>query len=218
LLRIAATGQDDRGQRGRGDDHGRDARGHPVPFPAVARLRRNERERRQRLDGLDLEQPHRLLEPLQPHRPAPAEANALDLLSKGDGRLGRKDLPRLRQAAQPRSRVQRCTSVAAFDRDGFTRVEADPDRQRKERTTFGLPTKRALQFDRRPDGPSGRAEDTQRLVAAELDQLAARRDHLLARELGKPRRKSSRLLVAVVLGEACVPADVGEQERADLSS
>ena len=210
-------GRTSREQRRRSDDRGCNPGGHPGPPAAAAKLRRHNRERRQRLDGLDLDQPHRLLEPLQPHGPALAVTNPLDLLSQRDGRLGRKDLSRLRKAAQPCCRVQRSAAVPALDRDGFTRVEPDPDRERKERTALRPPAKRSLQLDRRPDRLSSRAEDAQRLVAAKLDHLHRRNaSDDLARQPGEPRRKPCRLLVAVGLGEARVPADVRDQERVDV--
>ena len=105
----------------------------------------------------------------------------------------------------------------AFDRDGFTRIAADADRERKERAALCPPAKRSLQLDTRPDRLPGRAEDAQRLVAAELDRVATQRDDDLAREPGELRREPPCLLLAVRLGEARVPADVCEQERMNAS-
>ena len=72
-----------------------------------------------------------------------------------------------------------------------------------------------LQLDRRPERAARRAEDGQRLVAAQLDQLAAPGLDALAGDLREACREAGRGLVAVLRGEARVAPDIRDQEGPD---
>jgi hypothetical protein len=62
--------------------------------------------------------------------------------------------------------------------------------------------------------PSG-SEDDQRFVPAQLDQIAVVLGDNTADDVRERRGEPGRSFVAVLLREACVTADVGDQERAD---
>jgi len=72
-----------------------------------------------------------------------------------------------------------------------------------------------LQLDRAPKRLACGVKDTERLVAAKLEDLTAGRRDGLAGKLGEPGGKLSGLFVAVSLGEGRVAADVRNQKRAD---
>jgi hypothetical protein len=127
----------------------------------------------------------------------------------------REDLRRPRDRAQPRREVQRAAAEPVTDRDGFTGVEPDPDGERPRRIGDRLVHEPALKLDRRADRLPGRAEDGERLVTAELDELALPGLDARARDLGEPRGELRRRLVAVLVREDGVAADVRDQERAD---
>ena len=165
--------------------------------------------------GHHLDDRHRLLETLEPHRTPFDETNALESVAEPDHSVRREDLARLGRAAEPRGRVQRLASVAALDWNGLARVEPDPDREWKRRAFVSLFTKTHLERDRGPQGLAGRGEDAQRLVASQLDQLSAVRGDRLAGELGERGGQPSRLLVPSLLREARVAANVGDQEGVD---
>jgi hypothetical protein len=76
---------------------------------------------------------------------------------------------------------------------------------------------RALELDGGAKRLTGRAEHTQGLVAAELDQLAVEREDRLACELSEERGEPTGFLVAVVLRVPRVTTDISDQERQDRS-
>jgi hypothetical protein len=123
----------------------------------------------------------------------------------------------LRLPAQAGGEVQRASPVAALDRDGFPRVEPDPHGQRQLGVVDRLLDEAFLQVDRGSHGLAGRREHRERLVATELDHLAAALRDDLAGDAGELGRELGSNLVAALLREQGPTADVGDQEGADLS-
>ncbi len=115
--------------------------------------------------------------------------------------------------AEARGLVQRRPAKPFPVWDGLAGVEPDPDAERQCRIGGGLVRERGLQLDGGAEGPAGRVEDGQRLVAAQLDELAAPRLDSLGDDLGEPARQSGGRVVAVERREARVAADVSDEER-----
>jgi hypothetical protein len=132
-----------------------------------------------------------------------------------DRRAG-KDLPGTGDAAQPSREIERATPVPAVDGDSLTRIQPDPDGERKRWLRHGLVHEPALELDRRPDRLPGRVEDREGFVTAELDDHSAPGLDALACHHSEPRGKCRRRLVAALLSEEGVSADVGDQERPDM--
>jgi len=105
--------------------------------------------------------------------------------------------------------------VAALDWHRFPRVEPDSDRKWKGRASVDLPAKAQLQLDCGPQRLPGRTEDAERLVAAKLDHLAPGCEDRLPGQLRAGGGERACGLIAVLLREAGVAPNVGDQERAD---
>jgi hypothetical protein len=73
-----------------------------------------------------------------------------------------------------------------------------------------------LEVDRGADRLAGRGEDAQRLVASKLEEGSTPRLDDLTRDVGELRRELGRGLVASLLGEQRVAANVRDQERPNL--
>lgn len=127
-----------------------------------------------------------------------------------------EDLTGASLAAEPGGQVQRSTPVAALDRDGLAGVQPDSDREGQLRVVQRLLHEPSLEVDRGADRVPGRGEHAQRLVPAELEQCATADLDSVAREVGKPGRELGRSLVASLLREPRVSANVGDQEGAYL--
>jgi hypothetical protein len=69
-----------------------------------------------------------------------------------------------------------------------------------------------LQLDSGSQGLAGRAEHAQGLVTPELDELTAASEYGLAGQLREYTSQPTGLLVAVLLCEARITANVGDQE------
>ncbi len=118
--------------------------------------------------------------------------------------------------AESRRQVERPAPVAVVDGDGLSRVQPDPDRERERRVRDGLVDEPPLELDRRPDRLSSGVEDRHDLVPAELQIGPASGLEDLARHRGELAGQHRGGLVAALLREDRVPADVGDQERPDL--
>ena len=172
------------------------------------------RHGRQRRLGDDLDHLHRVLQALESLGPALLEADALDPAGERDDGLAREDLPWRGARAEPRREVQGAAAVAAFDGNGLAGVEPDPDPERKRRLAVSALAEEPLQVDRRAQGLPRRREDAERLVAAELEELSSVRLDPASCERREGRGELRGGLVAVLLRETRVAADVGDQERA----
>ncbi len=75
-----------------------------------------------------------------------------------------------------------------------------------------------LELDRRAYRTAGGAEDSQRFVAPEFDDISAGCLDALADDLRERSRKTGRRLVAGRPGEGRVSTDVGDQEREDRAA
>ena len=129
--------------------------------------------------------------------------------------LAGQDLAGRRQPAQPGREVQRPAPIAALDGHGLAGVDPDPDGEGERRIGHRLVDEPVLQVDGGPDGLTGRAEHGQGLVATELDDPASAGLNALTSDRGELRCELGGGLVAPVLGEEGVAADVGDQEAPD---
>jgi hypothetical protein len=102
------------------------------------------------------------------------------------------------------------------DRHRLADVDADPDAERKARIGLRLGREALLKRDRRSQRLSWRPKHRERLVAPELDQLAAVRGHLRPYRAAEPPPQGAGRLVPVLLRESRVAADVRDQERPNL--
>src|SRR4029453_3902020 len=85
----------------------------------------------------------------------------------------------------------------------------------KVRVSVGLGRELPLKVHPRSDGLPCRVEDRKGLIASNLDQRPAAKVSSLLAELAELPRQPRGRLGAVLLGEPGVPADVGDQERAN---
>ena len=131
------------------------------------------------------------------------------------GRAG-EDLRGAGDAAQPRREVERPAAVAALDGHRLAGVQADPDRERKCRVRDGLVDEPSLELDRGADRLASRIEDREGFVSAQLDDGSASGLDRLARDHGELAGQRRRRLVAPLLGEHRVAADVRDQECPDV--
>src|SRR6185295_990741 len=117
----------------------------------------------------------------------------------------------VRPSAEPRRHVERRTAETSVrEPDGLARVDSDADLDREAGVRFGRRLELALEVDGRANRLTSGLEDRERLVAADLDELAAVRLDLLFDEAREPRSQLRSRLVAVLLGEAGVAAHVGD--------
>ena len=158
----------------------------------------------------------RVGEALEADRSAVDVGDALDLPREVRDRRAGEDLGRRGDPAESSGEVEGPAPVPVVDGHRLARVQADPHRERQRRIRHGLVDEAPLQLDRRPDRLSSGVEHRHDLVAAELQTGPAacledrpRHGRELAGQLGGG-------LVAVLLREDRVPADVGDQERPDV--
>jgi hypothetical protein len=159
---------------------------------------------------------HGVGEAFQVDGPSVHVGHAVDLPREVRDRGTREDLGRTGDPAQARGEVQCAAAVAAVDRDCLAGVQADADGEGQRRLGDGLIDEPLLELNRRSDRLAGGIEDGQDLVAAQLDDGAAAGLDALARHgrelAGQPRGG----LVALLLREDGVAADVGDEERPDV--
>ncbi len=118
--------------------------------------------------------------------------------------------------AKPRREVERTAAVPAFGQwHRLAGVEPDADAERKRRSAICQLAATALDLDRRADSLTGGGENDERLVSAQLDQVAVVVSDDPADDVSERGGERGGGLVAVLLREARVPPDVGDQECAD---
>ena len=203
----------DHGER----DHRRDR------LPPSARWRRGRPdERGDRLGVVPVLRTHRdhvdrLVEPLQLRLATLGEPDAVDPTGEVDDLPAREHLAGAGERAEPRGDVQRAAPVAALDGYGLAGVESDPDREREGWIGDRLLDEPLLQGHGAADRRARRTEDDQGLVTAELEHVTAvSLDHAS----GSPRRSAPpgvRPPRPPFLRERRPAADVGDQERVDVS-
>ena len=220
---LAMTEHRDRdrsNERGRdtdSGDQGRAASAEPLPWRrARSRLRHRLQEVRRVVALRDhFDHSDGILQPLQLDRAAIDVGHAVDLPRQVRDFRAREDLAGTGLTAEAGGKVEGTASVAAPDRHGFARVQADPHRQRQRGVGQRLLHEPCLQVERRPDRLPCGGEDRECLVPTQLDhRTSARRDRLLG-QVGELRRQLGRGLVATMVGEDGVPADVRDQEGPD---
>jgi len=165
--------------------------------------------------GPDCDHLDRLLETFQPHRSPLDVVEPVDLAREVRDARAHEHLARARERAEACREVESAAAIATVDAHRLPRVEADPDRERQARIRDRLLDESLLQVGCSPQRLACRVEHGERLVAAELDEGAASRLDRLARELGKARREARSSLVAALLGEPRVAADVSDEECLD---
>jgi hypothetical protein len=127
-----------------------------------------------------------------------------------------EDLTRRRDRAQACGEVEGAAAVPAVgQRNGLPRIEADADSKREPGSLGTLLAATALHLDGRAEGLTRRGEDDKRLVTAKLDQIAVVFGHDASDDVGERRGEGCGGLVTVLLREACVAADVRDQEGAN---
>jgi hypothetical protein len=129
----------------------------------------------------------------------------------------RQDLAGLGLAAEARGEVERTAAVTTLDLDSLAGIQADADGERKFRLLHGLVHEPLLELDGGSDRLARRGEDAQGLVAPELEQRAPAGLDRFPCDVGELRGKFGRRLVAALLREQRVAADVRDQERPDLN-
>jgi hypothetical protein len=168
--------------------------------------------------GYDLDHPNRPLDSFQPHRTPSGEPHAVEAACKANNRLAGEDFPGLGESTESCRQVEGAPAKAAFDRDGFSRVEPDANPQRERIPVIALGPEAHLEIDCGSQRPPGRGEDTEGFVTPQLEDFSVVGRNRLARKGRKFRGQRSPLFVSVLLGEARVPSDVGYEERADVRS
>jgi hypothetical protein len=127
-----------------------------------------------------------------------------------------QDLAGESDAAQPSRQVQRAAAVATFGGHRLPCIQAHANAERDHRVSVDAFAESALQFDRGPNRLASGREDAEGLVAAELEQRTAVRRNGVPRQLREPGREVRGCLVAALVREPGVPADVGDQEGAQI--
>jgi hypothetical protein len=113
--------------------------------------------------------------------------------------LAHPHLAGARLRAEARSQVERAAAIAAVDGHRLAGIEPDADAERQRRIERSLVGERQLELHGRAQRVPGRLEDSKRLVAAELDHLAAMRFDSLARNFRERRRETGCGFVPVPL-------------------
>ncbi len=129
--------------------------------------------------------------------------------------LAGQDLPGGGLRAQSRGEVQGTATVAVADRHSLTDVESDPDREWRAGAGDRFLEQAVLDGDRSLDGLSGEAKTAsasspRSSTTSTPGGVRDRRD-----ALGEGGRQRGSGLVAVILGERRVTADVRDEEGAD---
>ncbi len=164
---------------------------------------------------VDLERIDDRSEPLELEARAGPDVEAVGRARKVHDARAREDLAGAGGRAQSRGHVERGPAIALLDRHGLTRVEPDPDPERRRWMARDLVGEDPLELDGRPERAARRTQDRQRFVAPELDDRAAGRLDAFADDLGERAGESSRGLVAGGARVRRVPADVGDEEGED---
>ena len=128
---------------------------------------------------------------------------------------GAEDLAGPRLPTQAGRQVQRAAAVPVADANRLTRVEPDPDRERELRHRERFLDEPVLEGDRCTNRVARRGEHAQGFVPPQLEEDLLCLLYDLARHVGAPRIELPGSLVAALLREERVPADIGYQERAD---
>jgi hypothetical protein len=123
--------------------------------------------------------------------------------------------PAPRLPAQAGRQVQRAAAVPIADANRLTSVEPDPDRERELGHVERFLDEPPLEGDRCTNPVARRGEHAQGFVPPQLEEYPPLRLDDLARDLGEPRCELPGSLVAALLREERVSADIGYQERAD---
>ena len=132
------------------------------------------------------------------------------------GRLGDDHVARVRAAAKAGGDIQRGAAEApVLEGHRLAGVDADPDPQRKLVVEIRLLVEPRLQVDGAPDRLARGREDGERLVAADLHDLAAVQLHVLGDHLDELGGQTGRGLGPELVGVPRVAPDVRDQERVD---
>jgi hypothetical protein len=138
--------------------------------------------------------------------------NAVKLGRKMDDRLGRERFACGRAGTQTGGKVERCSSKARSNGDGFTSVQANAYAKRQ---TIGHDS--VLEVDRSAERLARGNENDQCLVTAQLEQESVARRYDLFDNLAETTNQLRAGLVTAFTGVGRVTANVGDQERAQFS-
>lgn len=150
------------------------------------------------------------------HPPAIDVPDALEPAGKMDDAVGRDHFTPVRDSAQARRDIEGGTAKAAFDSDRLARIDSDPDLQREVGIRARFLLEPHLELDRPPQRLTCGAEDREGLVPSQLEDRAAARRYSIADDSRETGGEAGRGFVPMLLREACVAADVGDQEGTNL--
>ena len=142
--------------------------------------------------------------------------HALHLPGEVNDPLAGQDLPGSRPAAQTSGQVEGASSVPRLQGDRLSGIEPDPDGEREGRIGDRLLQEPILGVRGCEDRLARRVEGGEGLVSAKLDHRAAVLVDHFPGNVGEARRQLGRGLVASLLREQGVAANVGDQERPDV--
>jgi hypothetical protein len=117
--------------------------------------------RRKRFLRNDLDEPNRLGDPFNLHRPTPLEPQPFHPPCQMDRALARQYLARLGDRTQPCCEVQRAAAIAALRGHGLACIQAHSDAQRKRRLVSSRNAQPPLQLDGCAQRLPSRAEHAQ---------------------------------------------------------
>jgi hypothetical protein len=150
--------------------------------------------------------------------PAIHIANSVHLSGEVNDAVRRDHFTGVGERTEARRDIQRSAAEAALDRDRFARVDADSDTERQVRVSPALVLEAHLEVDCCPKSLPRRSENGERLVSAHFDDRPSAHRHAVSSNLLESRRKPGGGLVTVILGKPRVPADVGDQECANVGA
>jgi hypothetical protein len=158
----------------------------------------------------------RVLDPFQVHSSSIDVADARKPACEMARALADDHLAAVRDRAQTCRHVEgRTAERAVLERDRLARVDSDPDPQWKVGIGLRLLDKLLLDVNSGPDGLPGGLEHDKRFVTANFNHPPAAELRALTNQVAELRGQPCGRLVAELLGEARITADVRDQERAD---
>ena len=158
----------------------------------------------------------RLVDPLQLRLATLSEPDAFEASGEMNDLPAREHFAGACERAEPPGDIQRCPAEAPLDGHGLTRVEPYPDGERMRWIGDRLLDEPLLQGNGPADRRARRAEHDQGLVATQLDHPTVVILDQCPDDSGEASREACTILVAPLLREHGVAADVGDQERVDI--
>jgi hypothetical protein len=153
---------------------------------------------------------------LQMHTPSIDVRDPFEPPRKMYDAVGRDHFTRVGESAKARRDIEGRSAEAAADPDCLARVDPDADVEGCGGIGSGLFLEAHLELDGPSKSLSGRAEDGECFVSPHLHDRAATGPNRVANDRSESRHQPRRSFVAAFLCEPRIPADVSNQEGADL--